>query len=170
MAIAIKEFSAFSPTDLYVLFQDVYSTADGMSEILEDKYPTLAAFEEGIAALQSLPGAVALAAESNGQPVAFLTISPRRQAKLRHTADLAMGVAESARCSGTGGALLQKWLDLTVASRTIEIVYLMVRSDNIPAIRLYSKHGFELLATLHRDTRIGDTYFDGMLMRRFMER
>jgi ribosomal protein S18 acetylase RimI-like enzyme len=44
----------------------------------------------------------------------------------------------------------------------------MVRSDNDPAIRLYRNAGFEQLAVLDRDTKIGDSYRDGILMRKFV--
>ena len=51
--------------------------------------------------------------------------------------------------------------------KTIEIVYLMVRADNIAAVKLYQQKGFEILATLEKDTKIGSQYFDGILMRKF---
>ena len=44
----------------------------------------------------------------------------------------------------------------------------MVRSDNEAAIRLYRHAGFEQLAVLDRDTKIGDSYRDGILMRKFV--
>jgi len=46
----------------------------------------------------------------------------------------------------------------------------MVRLDNAPAVCLYKKMGFEELAVLSRDTKIGDAYFDGLLMRKFVGR
>jgi hypothetical protein len=44
----------------------------------------------------------------------------------------------------------------------------MVRADHETAVALYATAGFERLATLQRDTRIGERYFDGLLMRRFV--
>ena len=43
-------------------------------------------------------------------------------------------------------------------------------ADNIAAIRLYERCGFEKLARLERDTQIGDKYYDTVLMRRFIEK
>ena len=43
----------------------------------------------------------------------------------------------------------------------------MVRADNFPAIKLYQQKGFETLAALEKDTKIGSQYFDGILMRKF---
>jgi ribosomal protein S18 acetylase RimI-like enzyme len=108
--------------------------------------------------------------EVAGRPVAYLIIRPRRQSRLRHTADINMGVARSARGQGLGSLVLQAGLERASASSELEILYLMVRSDNMPAIRLYKKMGFEELTVLSRDTKVGDAYFDGLLMRKFVER
>ena len=48
------------------------------------------------------------------------------------------------------------------------LVSVMVRSDNEAAIRLYRKAGFEQLAVLERDTKIGDSDRDGILMWKFV--
>ena len=169
MIPTIKEFNAYSPAKLYALFKDVYSSSAGMSETLEEKYPSLRAFEEDMVALQSLPGTIVLAAEIGQKPVTYLTIRPRRQSRLRHTADLNMGVAHAARGQGLGAAVLEAGLERAAASPELEIIYLMVRSDNAPAIRLYKRMGFETLTILSRDTKIGASHFDGMLMRRFVD-
>ena len=80
-----------------------------------------------------------------------------------------MGVVRSARGQRIGEVLLQAALARAIASPELEIVYLMVRSDNAPAVRLYEKAGFEALATLSRDTKIEVSYFNGLLMRRFLD-
>jgi RimJ/RimL family protein N-acetyltransferase len=64
--------------------------------------------------------------------------------------------------------MLQAALDRVAVEPAIEIVYLMVRSDNEAAVRLYLNAGFEQLAVLDRDTKIGDSYCDGILMRKFV--
>ena len=92
-------------------------------------------------------------------------IEPRRAGKLRHTADLHMGVRADARGQGAGSALLAATLHQLNTQSAIEIIYLMVRADNEPAQRLYRRHGFQLLATLPRDTKANGRYYDGLLMR-----
>jgi len=159
----------FQPADLYGLFSDVYSSSQGMSETLEDKFPDLASFRKDLAVLYGLPGAVALVVEIAQKPVAYVIIRPRKQSRLRHTADLSMGVAHAVRGQGLGGAALRAGLERAFAAPELEIVYLMVRSDNTPAIRLYERAGFETLALLNRDTKIGDSYSDGLLMRTFVD-
>jgi ribosomal protein S18 acetylase RimI-like enzyme len=168
MNAAIKDFGRYPTADLYALFRDVYASAEAMSETLAEKYPDLAALEADLAALRRLPGAVALAAEVDGRPVAYVILRPRAPARLGHTADLSLGVAPLARGHGLGRRVLDAALARARAEAIIEIVYLMVRADNAAAIRLYERAGFETLAVLQRDTRVAGRYFDGLLMRRFV--
>ena len=166
----LNDFRSHSAVDLYGLFQEIYSSSDGMSELLEDKYPDIRRLEEDVEALYRLPGAVALIVEVDGKPAGYLIIRPRTQARLRHTAELSMGVAPVARGRRLGSLMLRAAFDRVAAESAIEIVYLMVRADNEAAIRLYRNAGFEQLAVLDRDTKVDDSYRDGVLMRKFVRR
>ena len=164
----LNEFRNYSAVQLYDLFQQVYSTSDAMSELLDEKYPDTRRLEEDVNALYRLPGAVSLVIEVDRKPAGYVIIRPRTQARLRHTGELNMGVAPAMQGRRLGSLMLQAALDRVAAERVIEIVYLMVRSDNDSAIRLYRNAGFEQLAVLDRDTKIGDSYRDGILMRKFV--
>jgi len=98
----------------------------------------------------------------------YLTIKPRHQANIKHTSELNMGVHSESRGQGIGKFLLENSIKQAKESNDIEIIYLMVRSDNYPAIRLYEIFGFEQMVVLDKDTKIGNTYYDGVLMRRFL--
>ncbi len=78
-----------------------------------------------------------------------------------------MGVLEKYRGKGIGKMLVDAAIERIQDEKTIEIVYLMVRADNLAAVKLYQQKGFETLATLEKDTKIGRQYFDGILMRKF---
>lgn len=169
MDLKIKDISNYTSMEIFGLFKDVYSSSDSMSETLEEKYPDFASFEKDLEVLQNCSGAIVQVAEIAEKPVGYVSIIPRSQSRLRHTADLNMGVSSVARGKGVGEFLLKTGLEKAIESPELEIVYLMVRSDNAPAIRLYEKLGFERLTVLRRDTKIADTYFDGILMRKFVD-
>jgi ribosomal protein S18 acetylase RimI-like enzyme len=164
----INPLSQYPIAELYAMFRDIYSSSAGMSETLEERYPTRKSLAEEINSLVNQAGTIALAAEIAGRPVGYLTIKPRRQAKLSHTADLNIGVIEAMRRAGIGNTLLKTGITRALASAELEIIYLMVRADNTPALRLYQKNGFSRLATLKNDIKIGNDYFDGLLLRRFV--
>ena len=156
-------------SDLYRLVKNIYTTSEGMSEYFEQKFPDEATCGRYFSEMKNIPGAVVLFTAINNEPTGYLVLKPRQQAKIRHTSELNMGVHSGFRGNGIGKFLLTQAMEIAGDLKLIEIVYLMVRTDNIPAIRLYEKFCFEKLATLKRDTKIGNRYFDGILMRKFID-
>jgi ribosomal protein S18 acetylase RimI-like enzyme len=167
MIPSIRYLDEFRTEDVFALFTDVYASGL-MSADLGDQYACLDDFREKMQEVTARPGAIALAAEVDGKPAGYVTVIPRTAARLRHTADLNMGIASEHRGKGLGKALLDEALRRAAGGGVLEIVYLMVRADNLPAVRLYESAGFERLAVLERDIKAGADYFDGVLMRRFI--
>ena len=50
----LNDFRSYSAVELYGLLQEIYSSSDGMSELLEDKYPDTRRLEEDVEALYRL--------------------------------------------------------------------------------------------------------------------
>ena len=164
----VREFRDYDAHEIYTLVSDVYTTSDMMSETLEEKFPTPESFQRYMTGLESRPGSVALVAEVEGELCGYLTILPRYPAKLRHTSELTMGVHHTARGQGIGTLLLKEALRRVQESGVPEIIYLMVRSDNTAAIRLYENMGFDQCAVLRNDTKTPDGYYDGYLMWKYV--
>jgi ribosomal protein S18 acetylase RimI-like enzyme len=164
----LKPFEEFKIQSIYELLENVYTTSDSMSESFDEKFSNLNTCQKYFEEMLNLPGVVVVFAEISGQLAGFLIIKPRHQANIRHTSELNMGVHSEYRNKGVGKFLLENALKLAKDSIEIEIVYLMVRGDNISAIRLYQNFGFEQMVILDKDTKIGNTYYDGILMRKFV--
>lgn len=154
--------------EIYRLVEDVYTTSGTMSELFSEKFPGPESCGEYIEEVLGKPGAVVLFAETGGKLVGYIILKPRPHANIRHTAELNMGVKPGFRGKHAGTSLLSKTLGTAKRSKEVEIIYLMVRADNYPAVRLYENAGFEKLATLERDTKISGIYYDGILMRKFV--
>jgi L-phenylalanine/L-methionine N-acetyltransferase len=163
-AITIRAFEPDDLHPLYDLYRSVYTTTDSMVETFEEKYPDFTAFENAMLTLQSIPGHIALLAELDSEPVAFITVRPRTPLKLRHTADLNMGIASKARGKGIGRQIIDAAIKIAKDQKILEIIYLMVRADNTAGVKLYQSADFKQLALLPKDTKIGEEYFDGILM------
>ena len=159
-----------APEALYELIGTIYRSSDAFVSNFDENYPTIAELGDHIVTLARKPGSVLLVDSIGKKKLGFLHIEPRGPHKLRHTAELTMGVSPEARGLGIGRELLDAALEKLRADGIIEILYLTVRADNIAAIRLYERCGFEKLARLERDTQIGDKYYDAVLMRRFIEK
>ena len=154
---------------VFALIQSVYRSADTFAADFAQEFPSLATLSERIGDIRKRPGSLFLVVREGNGLLGYLLVVPRVAAKLRHTADLNMGICAEARGRGLGDALCTAALSQLRRDRIIEIVYLMVRADNAPALRLYTNHGFEELALLKRDTKIAERYYDGVLMRLLVE-
>jgi ribosomal protein S18 acetylase RimI-like enzyme len=172
MAITRYEIVGFNPQEtnageVFTMMEEIYSSSDGMSERFEEKFASAASVLEYFKQIATQPGGIVIFANVNRDLAGYVTVKPRFQSKLRHTADLNMGLKSGYRGMSIGTGLLKAAIEKISADKIIEIVYLMVRTDNQPAIKLYEKFGFEELAILERDTKISNKYYDGMLMRKF---
>ena len=168
MCTSIEDGFALAPEAVFELIQSVYRSTDLFATDFEEAYPSLGELRSRFKEIRTRPGCQFLVARNGTDLMGYLTIVPRLAHKLQHTADLNMGVRQEARGRGIGDVLLGAALARLQSERIIEIVYLMVRADNHRALQLYEKHGFEALATLARDIKIGTRYHDGVLMRKHL--
>lgn len=162
-AIPVQDSAA-----LFTLMYEIYKTTEMMCEALSEKYPDQSILEEDLKEYAGLPGALFLVAEANSKLSGYVCAKPLRQSKLAHTAYLNMGIASNSRGKQLGRTLLEAAMQKITNDGIIEIVYLNVRADNEPAVRLYESSGFETIAVLDRDTKYNGQYFTGLLMRRFV--
>jgi len=81
-------------------------------------------------------------AVDDGRVVGWCDIKPKTRETLRHTGVLGMGVAATHRGTGVGARLLSATLDAAFASGLTR-VELTVLTDNVAAMALYRRFGFE---------------------------
>ena len=166
--IVIRDFEDFDPGAIYAIIRHIYLTSDFMSDDFDRQFGDVGSFKNHFENLIARKGSFVLVALLDQRPVGYLILERKQQVRLRHTAWLSMGLIEDHRRKGLGSLLVESAMKRAAKEGLIEIVYLMVRADHTGALRLYKKTGFETLATLERDTKIADEYYDGVLMRRFL--
>ncbi len=164
----IKSFHDFHPDELYAIFRHVYLTSSFMSDDFDLKFSSSVQFKNHYQKLLEQPGSFLLIAMVGEKPAGYLVLEPNSAQNLKHTAWLNMGIIDRFRGQGIGVKLVEQAYYRAASEGIIEIIYLMVRSDNFAALQLYKKTGFEMLARLEKDTKIGDEYYDGILMRKFI--
>lgn len=167
--IVIRDYKDFEAAEVYAIIRHIYLSSDFMCDDFDRRFNTVAAFKSHYDNLLRQPGSFLMVALAGNRPVGYLLLEGRQEVKLRHTAWLSMGMIEGFRRKGFGSQLVEAAVDRAQNEDHTEIIYLMVRADHTGAIRLYEKTGFEALTILERDTRIGNEYYDGVLMRRFVK-
>lgn len=94
-----------------------------------------------------------------------LHTSPTRW-RMRHVGSIGMAVRDDRQGKGVGTALMEAALDLADNWLNLTRVELRVYVDNVPAIALYEKFGFEVEGTHRRMAFRNGEYVDGYSMAR----
>ena len=168
MGFSFISASEVDPAKIYFLLQNIYESTPYFSDRFANKYPDQDAFRVFLSTFFSCPGSHFDLIVADSELVGYIQIERRSESNLCHTGYLNMGVHPQFQNRGLGRRLLDHGWQLVEKEPHIEILYLMTRSDNLSALNLYSRAGFEPIATLEKDTKTPDgKYYDGILMRKF---
>ncbi len=100
------------------------------------------------------------------QVVGFGVLRLESTSRMRHCGNVALIVDESYQGQGIGRQLLAGLLDMADQWLMLTRVELTVLTDNLPAIGLYEKMGFEKEGVLRKTTVVNGVYMDDYLMAR----
>ena len=120
--------------------QEIFACAGVVRNTLQLPYVSLDKRRDWLRNLA--PDEYILVAEVDGKVVGSVSLS-RRRGRLAHVAGLGMAVHDGYQGRGIGTALLGAALDLADNWLNIRRVELDVYTDNLTAIRMYEKFGFE---------------------------
>ncbi len=166
--ITIKQIKDFQIAWFFNLVRNIYLTSEFMSDDFDRKFQGKKQFDEYYSNMLRHPGSFLLGVFSDQGPAGYLSVEVNPATKLSHAAQMNMGIIETYRGKGFGRQLVKVAMEKAKSEGIIEIIYLMVRADHYAAIKLYEASGFDELARLEKDTKIGSEYFDGILMRKFV--
>lgn len=107
-----------------------------------------------------------LVAELEGRVVGMLSLHVETIPRRRHCAGIGMAVHDQFQRRGVGSALLHTAIALADDWLAVRRIELTVFVDNVAAVRLYERHGFEIEGTA-RDFAFRDgTFVDAYTMAR----
>ena len=105
-----------------------------------------------------------LLAEVGGQIAGLLNVTASMKPRLRHVGEFGITVKKAHWGKGLGAALISGMLEWAKASGMIRKINLIVNEDNLAAIKLYEKFGFEIEGKFRRDIYINGRFCDAFLM------
>lgn len=89
-------------------------------------------------------------------------------ARISHTCEMGIAVKREFWSLGAGSAMLSRLINFARQNGKTEIINLGVRSDNLKAMRLYEKFGFEKIGTYKNYFKIDGKYFDEIIMNLYL--
>lgn len=87
-----------------------------------------------------------------------------RSGRVAHNCEFGITVKKKYWHLGAASALLSELIDFVKKNPLLEVIHLGVYANNGRAIRLYERFGFEKVGRHKRYFRIGDEYYDEILM------
>ena len=133
--------------------------AEGLPFTVEQERAALAAFDAN-------PRETNLAAVVGETIIGNCHIAPGKR-RFSHRAEVSVSVRRPYWRQGVGRAMLTQAIDAARAAG-IEVISLEVRTDNVGAIALYRSLGFEEIGLFRKFGKIGETYFDALLMNLYL--
>jgi len=125
--------------------------------------------EEGfIESLNSSETSVILVGFIDEKVVCIGTLSAPLRERISHQGDVAMSVLKEYWGLGVGSLLMSAIIDFAKNTGKLEILHLGVKADNLRAIKLYEKNGFQEIGCYSKFFKINGEYYDEILMNLYL--
>lgn len=102
--------------------------------------------------------------EDNGELIGNISLMTKKSSRVIHTGILGITVRKEYWGQGLGKKLMQLILSKAKSNGTITKINLEVKVDNEAAIHLYKQLGFKEEGRIRRKFKIGEEYYDALLM------
>lgn len=110
------------------------------------------------------PTSLYLLAEIAGDLAGILSFGTGKRPRILHVGDFGITVLRKYWGLGIGGHMVAYLIDWARTGEIVRKINLRVRTDNLPAIRLYEKYGFVREGCTTRDMAIRGEFVDCYLM------
>lgn len=111
---------------------------------------------------------ISLVAICNDEIIANLSYSGGQRPRNRHCGEFGISVRKDFWNMGIGNVLMAEMINWAKSSKYCEKINLRVREDNLNAIFLYEKFGFEKEGLLLKEMKINGEFVNFILMGRFI--
>ena len=98
-----------------------------------------------------------------------INLGASQKKRLKHIGEFGLSVRKKHWNKGIGTYLLQAMLDWTTTNSFIRKINLIVQVENLKAIALYEKFGFEVEGRIRRDSCIDGKFFDTFRMGKLID-
>ena len=154
--------------ELLALLKQVGEESDNLSFGPEGLPFTVEEEQAFLAQLQTSATSAFFVAKKEGKIVGNASFTGLTGPRLNHRGELGMSVLKSEWGKGVGSALVEAVIHFAKNTARAEILSLEVRSDNVRAIRLYEKYGFERIGQFKGFFKVNGEFVDFDLMNLYL--
>jgi ribosomal protein S18 acetylase RimI-like enzyme len=96
--------------------------------------------------------------------VAIGQIMAKDKKRLAHNSELSISVKKDYWNEGIGTMLMAELLKFAISNEITKNIHLKVNTQNLNAIKLYEKFGFNKVGTIKNSINVNDTFYDELIM------
>ncbi len=162
--VIIEQAKASDASKILEFTKKIGAESDNLTFGKEGIDATVESEKEYLESLQNDSSNIFLLAKINDEIIGTASYSTFGSPRMNHRGELAIGVLKEYWNKGIATMLLTKILEFAKESAKADIVSLEVRSDNLAAIHLYKKFGFEKIGTFKGYFKIDGQFIDFDIM------
>ena len=140
--VTIREAEPRDAEQLLALIERVAGESENVTRGPGDLDITLEQERAFLKECATTPNSIYLVAEIAGEIVGGINFSGGKRPRIRHTGEFGVSVVKKYWGLGIGSLLLDSLITWAREGGIVRKINLRVRTDNLPAIHLYEKHGF----------------------------
>ncbi len=103
-------------------------------------------------------------AKIGDEVVSVTSVSGSHKERVLHVVEIGMSVKKAYWGQGIGSLMMEKVIEFVKSLEVVKVIKLETRVDNIPAINLYEKFGFEKGGVVKKGIKIQNEYHDVVIM------
>lgn len=168
MAVAIERAKPEDAVEILELMKVLGSETDNLSFGQNGIPMTVEKEMEFLSSIHDSEKELFVTARLDGVLVGTAHYGTFPKARMAHRGEIGISIRKSAWGMGIGSLLMQTLLDFAKKEAKADIVSLEVRSDNIRAIALYKKFGFEKVGCFHGYFKIRGELIDFDIMEKML--
>lgn len=158
METIIRHLESLDNPDIF----NIYSYASVMEDTSQVQYLST----DAVASLFNSPESYTLVAEHDSKVVGHITIFQTNKVRAKHSASLAIAVHPEIHGKGIGKTLMKAAIEQSDNWLNLTRLELEVHEDNLAAISLYKRVGFEIEGTKKLSTFKSGKYINTVIMSR----
>lgn len=162
--IIIREVSEDDAKQILNLVLEMAEESDNFPFTSKDYSMSIENQRSFINYMQYMKNSIFYAAFDQSNPVGIIYLEGGKRIRTFHNCSLGMGVKKEYWNKKIGTKLLEKSLEFVLSNENIAKINLEVRTDNIYAIKLYKRYGFEIEGKIKRALFIDGKFYDYLSM------